>query len=271
MNSTKTLPALRGGEKSGVAGSAWMIRCREASKMETRLFEEEEHASIYQKYRFSLPPEMQSLVLSYLEEKKGKPFLLAADIGCGSGQCTRVLAPHFEKVVGTDISEAQIKEAKKVSGPSNISYCVCPAEELPFEDASLDLIMASSAAHWFNTEKFMKESNRVLKPRGCMALLTYTQHIEIHAKDCTEKLTAIFNEVEELLLQFGGVNIHHVKTGYKEIFDAIPFPEKESRPCPESTRNGVRSQEISIGHIKKLSSRKQGAPYPLQPPRHPPN
>ena len=35
------------------------------------------------------------------------------DIGCGSGQSTFGLAPHFKKVLGLDISEAQIAEAKK--------------------------------------------------------------------------------------------------------------------------------------------------------------
>lgn len=194
--------------------------------MDTRLFEGKEHASLYQKYRFSLPPEMQKLVLSYLEEKKGKPFVLAADVGCGTGQTTCVLAPHFQKVVGTDISEAQIKEAKKMSSPPNVSFLVSPAEELPFEDASVDLVIASSAAHWFNIEKFMKEADRVLKPRGCMALLTYTSHLGVHAKDCSDDLTAIYHEVEDALVPFGTVNIAHVKSGYKDIFDAIPFPDK---------------------------------------------
>ncbi|XP_078511494.1 putative methyltransferase DDB_G0268948 [Lissotriton helveticus] len=196
------------------------------ANMDTRLFEEKEHASLYQKYRFSLPPEMLKLVLSYLEEKKGKPFGLAADVGCGTGQTTCVLAPHFEKVVGTDISEAQIKEAKKMSSPPNVSFHVSPAEELPFEDASVDLVIASSAAHWFNLEKFMKEANRVLKPRGCMALLTYTSHLEVHAKDSSDNLTAIYREVEDALVPLGTVNIAHVKSEYKDIFDAISFPDK---------------------------------------------
>ncbi|XP_078507152.1 putative methyltransferase DDB_G0268948 [Lissotriton helveticus] len=194
--------------------------------METRLFEEEEHASLYQKYRFSMPPEIKNLILSYLEEKKGKPFMLAVDVGCGTGQSTRVLAPHFQKVVGVDISEAQINEAKKVVGPKNISYCVCPAEDLPFEDGSVDLVMASAAVHYFNIEKFMTEVNRVLKPCGCVALLTYTQYLEVHEKECSDQLTAIYNEVEKCLVPFHSKRMKHVNSGYQEIFDAIPFPDK---------------------------------------------
>ncbi|XP_069497380.1 uncharacterized protein [Ambystoma mexicanum] len=136
---------------------------------------------------------------SHETNTKGEPFMLAVDVGCGTGQSTRVLAPHFQKVVGVDISEAQIGEAKEISGPPNISYFVCFAENLPFNDASVDLILASAAVHWFNIEKFMKEVNRVLKPTGCVALMSYTTHIEFNTMDCADKLSAIFNEAVDLL------------------------------------------------------------------------
>ena len=47
---------------------------------------------------------------------------LALDAGCGSGQCTDLLAPHFEKILATDISAAQIEAAKALPHPSNISF-----------------------------------------------------------------------------------------------------------------------------------------------------
>lgn len=53
---------------------------------------------------------------------QGTKFHLAVDVGCGSGQSTQMLAKWFEKVIGTDISEAQIEEAKRAAHASNISY-----------------------------------------------------------------------------------------------------------------------------------------------------
>lgn len=47
---------------------------------------------------------------------------LAVDVGCGSGQGTLFLAERFGKVVGTDISQAQIQEAKAAPSPPNVSY-----------------------------------------------------------------------------------------------------------------------------------------------------
>lgn len=72
---------------------------------------------------------------------------------------------------------------------------VCPAEELPFEDASVDVLTSFTAAHWFDIEKFMREANRVLKPGGCVALSTYTVDMSVRYGNCSEKLTKVFREV----------------------------------------------------------------------------
>lgn len=70
-----------------------------------------------------------------------------------------------------------------------------PAEELPFPDGSVDLLTAASAAHWFDTERFLIEAGRVLKPHGCIALLGYTDDFSMHYGSCGEKLNEIFAEV----------------------------------------------------------------------------
>lgn len=70
------------------------------------------------------------------------------------------------------------------------------AEDLPFPDGSVDLITASSAAHYFDMSKFMAEANRVLKPVGCIALVDYgLLKTKLHYQDCGERLTDIFKEV----------------------------------------------------------------------------
>lgn len=50
---------------------------------------------------------------------------LAVDVGCGSGQGTLLLAPHFTRVVGTDISPAQLEMARKHVNIPNVSYRYC--------------------------------------------------------------------------------------------------------------------------------------------------
>lgn len=75
------------------------------------------------------------------------------------------------------------------------SPSVCPAEDLPFGEASVDLVTAFAAAHWFDMSRFMKEVDRILKPSGCVVFSSYTSGMHLHYKDCSEKLTEIFMEV----------------------------------------------------------------------------
>ncbi|XP_020384554.1 putative methyltransferase DDB_G0268948 [Rhincodon typus] len=195
--------------------------------MASRLFEEREHAALYQRYRLSSPFQIRNLILDYLQRKKGKPFTLAVDIGCGSGQSTRGLASYFDRVVGIDVSEAQIEEAKKVDGPDNVSYRQGVAEELEFKDGSVDLLTAAAAAHWFDLEKFMKEVDRVLKPKGCLALYCYRVPFELHYNACSERLTQVVQQALKTLAPYESEKTRIVRTEYREIFDTITFSDKE--------------------------------------------
>ncbi|XP_034995117.2 putative methyltransferase DDB_G0268948 isoform X1 [Zootoca vivipara] len=195
--------------------------------MATRLFEDRAHAAFYQKYRFSPQKNLQGVIFSYLEEKRVSPGQLAVDVGCGSGQSTRMLAKHFEKVVGTDISEAQIEEARRAPHPPNVSYLVCPAEELPFEDGSVDLVTAFAAAHWFDGPRFLREVDRVLKPSGCVVFSSYNLDMRLCYKDCSDELTEIFREIQAQLFSFRNEKIELVENNYQEIFDSLPFQEKK--------------------------------------------
>ncbi|XP_001232694.1 putative methyltransferase DDB_G0268948 [Gallus gallus] len=195
--------------------------------MATQMFEGTQHAAVYLKYRFAPGKELKDIILAYLQEKAPSCTQLAVDVGCGSGQGTAFLADRFAKVVGTDISQAQIQEAKAAPSPPNISYLVCPAEELPFEDGSVDLLASFTAAHWFDIGKFMNEVKRVLRPGGCVAISTYTIDMSLHYRDCSEKLTQIFREAWDQLLKYSHSRIKHVLEDYKEIFEALPFPDKK--------------------------------------------
>lgn len=47
------------------------------------------------------------------------------------------------------------------------------AEEIPFEDHSIDLITCAQSFHWFDFNKFYKEVSRTLKHHGCLAVYGY--------------------------------------------------------------------------------------------------
>ncbi|KAM3915803.1 putative methyltransferase isoform 1-T2 [Leptodactylus fuscus] len=197
--------------------------------MATQLFEDKEHASKYQKYRTSPPQEIQDLIFSYLDKRLNKPYELAVDVGCGTGQSTKLLAPHFVKVLGTDISKAQIEEANKVLKLPNTTFRTSPAEEVPVDDASVDLITACAAVHWFDIGKFLKEVDRILKPSGCLAFYSYLPIRDIHYKDRSEQMCKVMSEIDDAINKYEHEKVQRVRNGYKEIFDAIPYTDKLRR------------------------------------------
>lgn len=201
--------------------------------MAYRLFEGKKHASSYWKYRISPSDHLMQQVLGFLEKKKGHPFELAVDVGCGSGQGTVLLAKHFSSVVGTDVSPAQIEMALQHAKEPNITYRLCAAEELPFADSSVDLMTAMCAFHWFDRPRFLQEAHRVLKPRGCLALLTYTTDMQLSYPDCcSHTLNEVCKELYAALLPYYSPHLRADASNlYREAYESIPYPDKEWQEC----------------------------------------
>lgn len=199
--------------------------------MAHRMFEGKHHASIYQRYRIEPPREVIDIVLRYLDQKKGQPHGLAVDLGCGTGQNSRLLAPHFQEVVGIDVSESQVEEARAVTGFPNITYRQGSAEELPFPDSSVDLLTAATAAHWFDQARFLVEAARVLKPGGCMALLSFTDGFRLHYGSCEDRLNLVYGEFKKTLLPYTSTHVAVANSKLQDLYTNIPFPEKERVEC----------------------------------------
>ncbi|XP_030614382.1 putative methyltransferase DDB_G0268948 [Archocentrus centrarchus] len=201
--------------------------------MAYRLFEGKEHASSYWRYRIAPSDHLIQQVLNFLEKHKGRPFELAVDVGCGSGQGTLLLAKHFVSVVGTDVSPAQLEEALQHAKESNITYRQCVAEELPFADSSVDLVTAMSAFHWFDRPRFLREVHRVLKPHGCLALLNYTIDMELSYPDCClHSLNQVCKEFYAALHPYRSPHLGVSSIDlYREAYETIPYPDKEWQEC----------------------------------------
>ncbi|XP_031733758.1 putative methyltransferase DDB_G0268948 isoform X2 [Anarrhichthys ocellatus] len=178
----------------------------------------------------------------------GHPFELAVDVGCGSGQGTLLLAKHFASVVGTDVSPAQLEMALQYAKEPNITYRQCVAEELPLADSSVDLMTAMSAFHWFDRPRFLQEAHRVLKPRGCLALLNYTIDMQLSYNDCcSHTLNQVCKEFYAALQPYRSAHLGPSSIEiYRKAYESIPYPDKEwyecvwvERPMPLSSYMGL--------------------------------
>lgn len=97
---------------------------------------------------------------------------LAWDCATGSGQAAAGLAAHFEQVVATDASTAQVEAA---TPHPRITYRVAPAEASGLADRSADLVTVAQALHWFDVDAFFREARRVLAPGGLLAAWCYAR------------------------------------------------------------------------------------------------
>jgi ubiquinone/menaquinone biosynthesis C-methylase UbiE len=95
----------------------------------------------------------------------------ALDIACGTGLSTKALLEIANHVYGTDVSQEMLKFAPH---SDKIHYSIAPAEQQPFADNYFDLITVSSGVHWFDTDKFLSEANRLLKSKSWLVL--YENH-----------------------------------------------------------------------------------------------
>lgn len=182
------------------------------------------HANIYCRYRRDSPQVLTEKIISTLKEKYDGPLNFAVDVGCGSGQSTVNLAPFFKKVHGIDVAEAQIEKAKATRALPNVTYSVGPAETIPFEDGSAQIVTAGAALHWFNLESFFPEVRRVLCNNGILAVYCYFSFKPLlDNPTLTEKVDKVWNEVYEITADY---HSPPAKIAY-DLYRNVDFPFEE--------------------------------------------
>lgn len=90
------------------------------------------------------------------------------DLGTGTGHLARGFAKAGAKVTGLDIAASMMAAARDLDHAAGVAvdYVESPAEATGLPDASVDLVTAGNAWHWFDKAKVAAEAMRVLKPAG---------------------------------------------------------------------------------------------------------
>jgi SAM-dependent methyltransferase len=99
------------------------------------------------------------------------PFDRALEIGAGTGYFTLHLlaAGVIRSAVATDISTGMVEvlEANARRMGVEVETAACPAEELPFDDESFDLVLGHAILHHIpELPRAFAEMHRVLRPGG---------------------------------------------------------------------------------------------------------
>ena len=97
------------------------------------------------------------------------------DVGCGTGYLIRVLAGHYpraQELAGIDAASNMIQAAKSINDDERLTFVTGVAEQLPYADASMDLVVSSTSFdHWSDQGAGLAECARVLRPGGYLVLV----------------------------------------------------------------------------------------------------
>ena len=122
--------------------------------------------------------EQTSLALELSGLDRSKPLVIA-DVGCGTGSSTVMLAENLNaSIVAIDLFESfldVLSEEAQIRGIADkIKTLACSMEDLPFDEESLDAIWAEGSIYNVGFAKGVGYFNRFLKPGGILAVSEIT-------------------------------------------------------------------------------------------------
>jgi len=164
------------------------------------------------------------------------------DCATGSGQAAIALARAFDRVVATDVSAAQVRQA---TAHPRVTYHVATAEAPGLAEASFDLITVAQALHWFDLKRFYAEAERVLVPGGLLAVWTYA-NLQVDGGPIDRALGEFYSEV---IGPYWPEERRLVETGYR----TLPFPFDElAIASPPMAASWTRSR--LLGYVRTWSA-----------------
>lgn len=207
------------------------------------------------------------IALLRAENKVKSPWVLSRikdssmilDVGCGAGFLTNELALAGHKVTGVDLSESSLNVAALHDKTKTVTYKVANAYELPFSDASFDVLCAMDfLEHVEDPSRAIKEFSRVLKPGGKFFYHTFNRNfiawfviiklVEwlIPKTPKNMHVLRLFIKPRELKLYCQLANLQtQEQIGIKPVFSSIPISKIFSGKVPPEMRFELTSSLLT--------------------------
>ncbi len=168
-----------------------------------------------------------------------------ADIGAGTGLLTRSLLPRACLVTAVEPSDDMRAACDaQLAGHGNYRSLRGTAEHLPLGDASVDLITAAQAFHWFDIDAARQEFLRVLRPSGQVALV-WNDRVR---KD------PLHVAMDEVFAAYGGARrgamlAHENRSDVPRFLGGAPAHEIDLPHEHRLDRNGLRALAFSRSYM----------------------
>lgn len=196
----------------------------------------------YVRYRPGYPNE----VLELLKRECGLTAdSVIADIASGTGIFTRLLLENGNRVLGVEPNRQMRRAGDEfLSSYSRFTSIAGTAEATTLPDASVDLVTAAQAAHWFDREKARRELVRILKPGGWTVLIWNERQTGS---------TAFLRDYEQLLLKYGTdyQEVRHERTTDEiaDFFSPSAFKTQTFENNQECDYAGLEGRLLSSSYV----------------------
>ncbi|WP_428246344.1 ArsR/SmtB family transcription factor [Ferrovibrio sp.] len=129
--------------------------------------------------------QVEAAVAGLIAQRQGADLL---DIGTGTGRLLEVLAPHFERAIGVDLSREMLAVARtnlERAGIRNAQVRQADMYNLPLPAQSFDVAIVHQVLHYADEPaKAINEAARVLRPGGQLIVVDFAPHdLEFLRKD----------------------------------------------------------------------------------------
>jgi ArsR family transcriptional regulator len=152
------------------------------------------------------------------------PPMVIADLGAGEGTFSLLLAERAKQVIAVDSSAKMIEVSREQAlrhGVKNVEYRLGDMEELPIEDAAVDLVFFSQSLHHaLHPQRALEEAHRILAPAGRIVILDLLKHRFEEAREIYADEWLGFSEAElETMLE---------RVGFTQLQTSVVHKEPES-------------------------------------------
>jgi ubiquinone/menaquinone biosynthesis C-methylase UbiE len=140
-----------------------------AAQMKLRSRSFDAWALDYDRYRPTYPQALFDHIAARLGLREGARV---ADVGAGTGKAARQMARRGWRVTAIEPGKGmlEVMRARAAAESLDIDVRLASAEQTGLPDASVDLVTAGQAYHWFDKERAVAEMARIVRPKGGVAL-----------------------------------------------------------------------------------------------------
>lgn len=181
------------------------------------------------------------------------------DLGCGTGADIRWLRKHYSRaqVIGLDLTPAMLKPARRRTGLwRRASLVAADAQQLPFRDASIDLVLSNMMLPWCQQpHQVFQEIHRVLSPGGTVLFTTA-------GPDTLLEYRQLWSEPESMRRAFGLTDMHDLGDSMLSAGFSAPVLDRENITITYPSVPALETELRNTGTVNVSQQRRRGLMHP---------